>query len=82
MRQFVKSRFLKTLFFITGWMYLSPVYADGLVDGFVQARAYAFLTVMSYSLTPDVTTGSLSISDKGVGNPSLQMTSLGGGGMF
>jgi hypothetical protein len=36
--------------------------------------------IMGYSLTPDVTTGSLSISDNATNNPGLQMTSLGGGG--
>jgi hypothetical protein len=34
---------------------------------------------MGYSLTPDVTTGSLSFADTATGNPNLSMTSLGGG---
>jgi hypothetical protein len=36
--------------------------------------------VISYSLTPDVTTGSLSLRDSALSNPELSMTSLGGGG--
>lgn len=35
--------------------------------------------IMGYSLTPDVTTGSLSISNQSTGNPGLGMVSLGGG---
>ena len=35
--------------------------------------------IMGYSLTPDVTTGSLSISNQSTGNPGLSMVSLGGG---
>ena len=75
-------RFKNIPFLIFGSLFLPNVWADGLTDGFLQARANAFLTVISYSLTPDVTTGSLSLKDKGVGNPSLQMTSLGGGGIL
>jgi hypothetical protein len=56
--------------------------ADGLVDDYMQKRANAFLTVISYSLTPDVTTGSLSLSEGVTNNPSLSMTSLGGGGIL
>jgi hypothetical protein len=56
------------------------VKADGLIDARLQQRANAFLTVISYSLTPDVTTGSLSLSEGALNNPSLAMTSLGGGG--
>ncbi|CAM3818816.1 hypothetical protein POAN111098_09895 [Polynucleobacter antarcticus] len=37
------------------------------------------MTITAYSLTPDVTTGSLSIKDKGGENTNLQMISLGGG---
>ena len=49
------------------------------VDNFLKKRADAFMTVTGYSLTPDVTTGSLSIADKAANNPTLQMISLGGG---
>jgi len=55
-------------------------FADSLKDAYLQSRANAFLTVISYSLTPDVTTGSLSLSEGALNNPSLWMTSLGGGG--
>lgn len=55
-------------------------FADSLKDAYLQSRANAFLTVISYSLTPDVTTGSLSLSEGALNNPELMMTSLGGGG--
>jgi len=37
------------------------------------------LALMGYMLTPDVTTGSLSLSNEPTGNPDIAMTSLGGG---
>ena len=49
------------------------------VNQFLKKRTDAFMTITGYSLTPDVTTGSLSIKDKAGGNPNLQMISLGGG---
>ena len=58
----------------------SSLSAEGLIQDRLQQRANAFLTVISYSLTPDVTTGSLSLSEGALNNPSLAMTSLGGGG--
>ena len=48
-------------------------------NNFLKKRTDAFMTITGYSLTPDVTTGSLSITDKGGNNPNLQMISLGGG---
>lgn len=48
-------------------------------NNFLKKRTDAFMTVTGYSLTPDVTTGSLSITDKAGANPNLQMISLGGG---
>jgi hypothetical protein len=45
----------------------------------LQRRANGVLMIMGYSLTPDVTTGSLSISNQSTGNPGLSMVSLGGG---
>jgi hypothetical protein len=48
-------------------------------NNFLKKRTDAFMTVTGYSLTPDVTTGSLSITDKAGDNPHLQMISLGGG---
>ena len=49
------------------------------VNNYLKKRTDAFMTITGYSLTPDVTTGSLSITDKGGDNPNLQMISLGGG---
>jgi hypothetical protein len=46
--------------------------------GNLQQRANGVLALMGYMLTPDVTTGSLSISDGTTANPGLRMTSLGG----
>ena len=45
----------------------------------VQKLANGVLTLMGYSLTPDVTTGSLSFSSPSTGTPGLSMSSLGGG---
>ena len=72
---------LFTTLFIS-WVVSSAhfAFADSLKDAYLQSRANAFLTVISYSLTPDVTTGSLSLSEGALNNPSLWMTSLGGGG--
>jgi len=49
-------------------------------DAELQQRANAILTLMGFSLTPDVTTGALSISDQSTGNPYFRQTSLSGGG--
>jgi len=48
-------------------------------NNYLKKRADAFMTITGYSLTPDVTTGSLSIRDNGGSNSDLQMISLGGG---
>jgi hypothetical protein len=53
---------------------------NSVLETFLKNRANAFLTVNGLTLTPDVTTGSISISDTKTQNPNLQMTSLGGGG--
>ena len=45
----------------------------------LQKQANGVLSLMGYMLTPDVTTGSLAITDASTGNPGLSMTSLGGG---
>lgn len=45
----------------------------------LQERASALLGIMGFGLTPDVTTGSLGISDTTSGDPRIQTTSLGGG---
>lgn len=49
-------------------------------DAELQKRANAVLTLMGFNLTPDVTTGSLSISDQSTGNPYFRQTSISGGG--
>lgn len=49
------------------------------LNAFLKKRADAFMVVTGYSLAPDVTTGSLYITDRSSGNPNLQMISLGGG---
>ena len=48
-------------------------------NNYLKKRADAFMTITGYSLTPDVTTGSLSIRNKDNDNSDLQMISLGGG---
>ena len=53
--------------------------ATGLVGGDLQKRANGVLAMMGYMLTPDVTTGSLAISNGTTGNPDFGMTTLGGG---
>ncbi|OXL16591.1 hypothetical protein AOC33_04975 [Polynucleobacter cosmopolitanus] len=45
----------------------------------LQKKANSMMLIMGYSLTPDVTTGSLSITDKSTNNPALKMISFGGG---
>ena len=49
-------------------------------DADLQKRANAILTLMGFSLVPDVTTGALSISDQSAGNPYFRQTSIAGGG--
>jgi hypothetical protein len=73
-------RLYKVFLLVCGLGMYSMLSAEGLVQDRLQQRANAFLTVISYSLTPDVTTGSLSLSEGALNNPSLAMTSLGGGG--
>jgi hypothetical protein len=60
---------------------LAPPLALGqsLVDGNLQKRVNGVLALMGYMLTPDVTTGSLSISNAATGNPDFGMTTAGGG---
>ena len=56
--------------------------ADGdfsLIGASVQKRANAVLSLMGYAVTPDVTTGSLSLSDAAASNPGFRLTTLGGG---
>jgi len=60
---------------------LAPPLALGqaLVDGDLQKRVNGVLALMGYMLTPDVTTGSLSIANAATGNPDFRMSTLGGG---
>ena len=62
---------------------LAPALAFGqafdMTGGNIQKRVNGVLALMGYMLTPDVTTGSLSISNDATGNPDFGMTTLGGG---
>src|SRR5256885_16377927 len=58
----------------------APLQAQAVSDADLQKRANAVLTLMGISLTPDVTTGSLSISDQNAGNPYFRQSSISGGG--
>jgi hypothetical protein len=51
-----------------------------LINGNLQKRVDGVLTLMTYTLFPDVTTSTLSISNGTTGNPSFVITQLGGGG--
>ena len=50
-----------------------------LIDGNLQKRVNGVLAMMGYTVFPDVTTSSLSISNSATGNPSMTMAQLGGG---
>ena len=54
--------------------------AQSVSDASLQKRANAVLTLMGFAVTPDVTTGALSISDQSAGNPYFRQTSIAGGG--
>lgn len=60
----------------SGW---SHAQIEGQIQNNLQNRANHVMMIMGYSLTPDVTTGSLSIADKSTQDPALRMISLGGG---
>jgi hypothetical protein len=49
------------------------------IGGNVQKRVNGVLALMGFLLTPDVTTGSLSISNDTTSNPDIAMSTLGGG---
>jgi len=57
----------------------SPTQADGLVGANLKQRADAIVGLMSFMLTPDVTTGSLSLSNEPTDNPDIALYTLGGG---
>lgn len=48
-------------------------------DSVIQDRKDGLLTLMGFTVLPDVTTSSLSINDTASGNPSFQQITLGGG---
>ena len=50
-----------------------------LVNGSLQKRVNGVLSLMQYTLFPDVTTSSLSINSGTTGNPDLRMVQFGGG---
>ena len=50
-----------------------------LPGGDLQKRANGVVAIMGYTVTPDVTTGSLTFTDPSAGNPDFRMVSLGGG---
>src|SRR5262245_45778602 len=54
--------------------------AQTVSDAELQKRANAVLTLMGFTLTPDVTTGAFSISDQSAGDPYFRQTSIAGGG--
>ena len=58
----------------------APLRAQEVTDADLQKRANAILTLMGFSLTPDVTTGALSFSDQSTGDPYFRQTSISGGG--
>ena len=55
-------------------------HAQAVTDAELQKRANGILTMMGFALTPDVTTGSLSLTDTAAGDPYFRQTSLSGGG--
>jgi hypothetical protein len=64
----------------TAALWCTPAAAQtGVIGGRLQQRANALLTVMGFGLTPDVTTGSIGITDTSTGDARIQTTSLGGG---
>jgi len=48
-------------------------------DSVIKDRKDGILTLMGFTVLPDVTTSSLSINDASSGDPGLQQTTLGGG---
>lgn len=52
---------------------------SSIVDARLQERTNAVLSVMGFSVVPDLTSSSLSISNADTGNPSMTMSQLAGG---
>jgi autotransporter-like protein len=61
------------------WPALALAQDSGVVGVDVQKLANAVLAVMGFTVTPDVTTGSLSIVNQATGNPNFSQGSIGGG---
>jgi hypothetical protein len=61
------------------WPALALAQDSGVVGVDVQKLANAVLAVMGFTVTPDVTTGSLSIFNQETGNPDFKQGSVGGG---
>jgi hypothetical protein len=57
----------------------SAAQAQIIGDPRLKERADAIVGLMSFMLTPDVTTGSLSLNDDAAGNPDIALSTLGGG---
>ncbi len=82
----IRSNFFKVLLLSFSTLMLAvpiQVYAQSAffnaANNYLKKRADAFMTITGYSLTPDVTTGSLSIRNSDRDSSDLQMISLGGG---
>ena len=80
-----RSRARAAAMLVVTWIWLNgtPVAGQtadaGIIGGNIKKRTSGVLTLMGYTLTPDVTTGSIAISDGETGNPEIMMISLGGG---
>ena len=76
----IRHLFLALTCLLGIWQYAhaqTPLQDAG--TNYLKKRADALMTITGYSLTPDVTTGNLKITNGSDGKADLQMTSLGGG---
>ncbi|MGR5420757.1 hypothetical protein [Vibrio sp. PNB22_4_1] len=64
---------------LAGLIFSEPAKSDTLLGANLKKRADAILGLMSFQLSPDVTTGSLSLNNEPTGNPDVLMSTLGGG---
>ncbi|MGR5300854.1 hypothetical protein [Vibrio alfacsensis] len=64
---------------LAGLIFSEPAKSDTLLGANLKKRADAVLGLMSFQLSPDVTTGSLSLNNEPTGNPDVLMSTLGGG---
>jgi hypothetical protein len=71
----------RVLILVATWtMAPLPALGQAVNDADLQKRANGILTLMGFAVTPDVTTGSLSLTDQTAGNPYFRQTSVSGGG--